>query len=521
MPQSAASGVDLSAEVRETVNSFTFSASKPPYSTQDSSSRHLTSSMHRLKPSTISRQLPSSLPRSIPRRNFAVAAHQPNSSPQSDPRDPANIPNQPQNTNTTPPNRTNLTEPTSHLAVPKSYTLKNAVVEGQGQCWLDNEVLYLHRSNGTTMKLPYTYLRDFCQCPLCKDEHSHQRPFRTNDIPKDVKPSWVKWTGTTLDIQWANDIPGWPAHHNSHWSIDQLQKPTLDPHVTVRPTKPVTWSGSYMNQEQHWISYEDYVGGGFQFAKAMNQLQTKGLIFIKNIPKSREMVEQIATSMGPLRNSFYGSTFDVRTVPNAQNVAYTNTFLGFHMDLMYMNEPPGYQLLHCLENSCQGGESLFADAFHAAAKMRAKHPHDFKKLSEQRLGYEYRHENSIYYNERPVFELDPRTQEMRHVNYSPPFQSALPPSKGVEQDSSSIHELQDALSIFTSLIEQRDSIFELKLNPGECAIFDNRRIVHARRQFDSTGGSRWLAGAYVDTDALLSCFAVGRTNFPAAWKKPK
>ncbi|KAJ5307056.1 hypothetical protein N7508_006071 [Penicillium antarcticum] len=472
--------------------------------------------MHRLRSRPSFWKLPSSVPRSIPVRNFTVAAHRANSSPQSDPRDPENVANQLREISAA---LRKSTKSTSQAAASKSYTLKHVNVEGRGQCWLDKEVLYLHCEDGTTMKLPYAYLRDFCQCPLCKDQHSHQRPFRTNDIPKNVTPRSVKWNGTNLVIQWANDVPGYPVHHKSEWTIETLQKPKHNPHEVSEDTKPVPWSGSRMTQDQHWISYEDYAGRGPLFARAMCHLQTQGLIFVKDIPKSREMVEQIATGMGPLRNTFYGSTFDVRTVPNAQNVAYTNTFLGFHMDLMYMNEPPGYQLLHCLENSCNGGESLFADAFYAAETMRGDNQPAFAELSEQRLGYEYRHENSIYYNERPVFELDPRTQQMRHVNYSPPFQSALPLLQSNEHDSESINKLQDALSIFTGIIEQKNSIFELKLNPGECAIFDNRRIVHARRQFDSTGGSRWLAGAYVDTDALLSCFAVAKKNFPAAWKK--
>jgi alpha-ketoglutarate-dependent taurine dioxygenase len=407
----------------------------------------------------------------------------------------------------------------SQAAVQKSYALKNVNVDGRGQCWLDKDVLYLHCEDGTTIKLPYVYLRDFCQCLLCKDQHSHQRPFRTNDIPKNVVPRSVKWNGANLVIQWANDVPGYPVNHKSEWALETLREPRQNPHEVTEETKPVPWSGSRMEQDQHWVSYEDFAGAGPGFARAMCHLQSKGLIFVKDIPESREMVEKIATGMGPLRNTFYGSTFDVRTVPNAQNVAYTNTFLGFHMDLMYMNEPPGYQLLHCLENSCKGGESMFADAFHAAETMRNDYRPAFNVLSEQRLGYEYRHENSIYYNERPVFELDPRTKEMRHVNYSPPFQSALPPSRGTEHDTQTINKLQDALSILTGLIEQKSATFELKLNPGECAIFDNRRIVHARRQFDSAGGARWLAGAYVDTDALLSCFAVAQKKFPAAWKK--
>lgn len=385
--------------------------------------------------------------------------------------------------------------------------------------WTGKEELYLHLDNQKTIKLPYTYLRDLCQCRVCKDQHSKQRSFRTSDIPKDIAPSRVNWNGRTLSITWASDISGSNTPHESTWDRDFLESPIFNTHQQHRSPNctRTTWGRDEMVKTQHWVSYNDYSTDDLKFATAMRALQRQGLIFVKGIPDSRSMVEQVATRMGPLRNTFYGSTFDVRTVPEAINVAYTNQFLGFHMDLMYMNEPPGYQLLHCLENSCSGGESMFGDTFLAAKIMKSQYPEAYQLLCEQRLGYEYRHENHIYYNERPLFELDPRTHDLLHVNYAPPFQSPLPTPDGKDHDSSMVNKLRDALATFTSIIDQEDHIFELKLNPGECVIFDNRRTLHARRQFNSREGSRWLAGAYVDTDALLSRFAVCQHQHPSAW----
>lgn len=391
-------------------------------------------------------------------------------------------------------------------------------LESVGNAHLAQDELYL-LSKTRNLKLPYAYLRDTCLCPLCKDPHSKQRSFRTGDIPKDIHPRWIRWDGEHLSIKWANDIPGYGSDHESIWRHDFLKNPIVDTH-DQRPLSgkaPTKWSRQTMSENQHWISFDDYISHDAKFAAAMQSLKRMGLIFVEDIPQSREMVEKIATRMGPLRNTFYGSTFDVRTVPEAKNVAYTNQFLGFHMDLMYMNEPPGYQLLHCLENSCSGGESLFADAFRAAALMKAEHPEEYQLLCDQRLGYEYKHDDHIYHNKRPVFEIDPRTNDLLHVNYSPPFQSAIPSPDGKDHDPKFVGEMQAAINLFTKQLDSKNAIFELKLKPGVCVIFDNRRVVHARRQFNASEGSRWLAGAYVDTDALLSCFAVSKRNHPQAW----
>lgn len=367
--------------------------------------------------------------------------------------------------------------------------------------------------------LPFYYLRDMCKCPQCVDPHSKQRSFRTSDISKDISPRHVKWDGEQLEVKWYNDIPGYGEEHTSQWDSKYLHTPIIDTHdTTSRRMRPHRWSGPMMNKMQHWVSYEDYMNNDGKFTAAMRNLSRLGLIFIKDVPESREMVEKIATRMGPLRNSFYGSTWDVKTVPQAKNVAYTNQFLGFHMDLMYMNEPPGYQLLHCLENSCEGGESLFADTFRVANIMKQHWPQEWEILTKRRLGYEYVHEDSIYHNKWPLFELDNRTGDLRHVNYSPPFQSALP--EWTDKEGKNIRRyalFQRALSRFADFLQQKNSIFELKLNPGECVIFANRRVVHARNQFNTTNGSRWLAGAYVDEDALLSRFAVCAKKNWLAW----
>lgn len=364
--------------------------------------------------------------------------------------------------------------------------------------------------------LTHFQLRDMCKCPKCVDPHSKQRSFRTQDIPADIRASNGEYDGKTLRVSWKSDIPGYGEDHVSQWDLDFFEDGVINPRLASTPK--LRWDQKHMQKTQHWISYEDYINHDERFATAMRKLYQLGLIFVKDIPQSREMVEKIATRMGPLRNSFYGSTWDVRTVPEAKNVAYTNQFLGFHMDLLYMNEPPGYQLLHCLENSCQGGESLFVDTAQVARMMKTEAPEEYSTLTEHKLAYEYRHEDAIYYKERPVIERAAWIKErLDRVNYSPPFQSALPHYNAHgKQPWEPYQKVAGALKTLSDYMESEGMAFQLKLKPGECVIFDNRRIAHARRQFDTATGSRWLAGAYVDEDAVLSRIAVYTRRFPSA-----
>ena len=77
-------------------------------------------------------------------------------------------------------------------------------------------------------------------------------------------------------------------------------------------------------------------------AEALQLLWRDGLVFVDGVPESEASVSQIVNRIGPLMNTFYGPTWDVRSVPDAKNVAYTAKYLGFHMDLLYMREPPAF-----------------------------------------------------------------------------------------------------------------------------------------------------------------------------------
>lgn len=77
-------------------------------------------------------------------------------------------------------------------------------------------------------------------------------------------------------------------------------------------------------------------------------------------------------------------------------------------------------------------------------------------------------------------------------------------------------DLLDAMREFSSLVESEENLYEYRLQEGECVIFNNRRVLHGRRQFDTTAGSRWLKGAYIDTDVFMSKYRVLSEKFAKA-----
>jgi alpha-ketoglutarate-dependent taurine dioxygenase len=263
-----------------------------------------------------------------------------------------------------------------------------------------------------------------------------------------------------------------------------------------------------MKRELDFIPYSAYMKDDKAFFQTLLNLRAYGLVVIRGVPEEEIAVENIANRIGPLRNTFYGLTWDVKSVPDAKNVAYTSQFLGLHEDLLYMADPPGFQLLHCLKNSTEGGESLFSDGFHAAGKLPLE---DTDALSKTAMSFYYDNNGEYYYHEHPVLEYD-QWNTIQVINYSPPFQAPLNVDQGTSGPS--FEAFLQALRRFAAVVEDKSSQLEFKLQEGDCVIFNNRRVLHGRNAFNaSKGGERWFKGTYVDTDAFMSRWR----TFHAKW----
>lgn len=191
-----------------------------------------------------------------------------------------------------------------------------------------------------------------------------------------------------------------------------------------------------------------------------------------------------------------------------------------------MENPPGLQLLHCLRASENGGESLFSDAFYACQTMKRKFSDQLSTLQQFPVTYWYKNDGVHYQHTKPVVERHGSAFERTYkaVNWAPPFQA--PFSVGIGNGSSgclrsydpydsSLNSYIKAAKIFKQLIEDSASVYETKMEAGTCAIFNNRRIAHARRGFEDREGKRWLRGCYVDTDAFASRFRTLNEEYTA------
>ncbi|MEI9984611.1 MAG: TauD/TfdA family dioxygenase [Aliidongia sp.] len=84
-----------------------------------------------------------------------------------------------------------------------------------------------------------------------------------------------------------------------------------------------------------------------------------------------------ARRFGFPRETNFGLLFDVRSVPDANDLAYTALALDPHTDNPYRDPVPSIQLLHCLANETSGGLSTLVDGLAVAEDAARDGPGGF------------------------------------------------------------------------------------------------------------------------------------------------
>jgi gamma-butyrobetaine dioxygenase len=230
------------------------------------------------------------------------------------------------------------------------------------------------------------------------------------------------------------------------------------------------------------------------------------------------MVLRVAESFGYVRETNYGRLFDVRVVADPANLAFTSREIAPHTDNPYRDPVPTLQLLHCLRSADIGGDSGLVDGFAAAAELRRADPVSFAVLTATPWLFEYADATAELSASQPLISLTPggRITAVRLNN-----RSMCPPRLPYAQAEAAYA----AYRAWASLLGRPEFRLTLPLAAGDCLIFDNTRILHARTAFavpsadvepsadlgPSAGhGERHLQGCYADIDGLLSALAVLR-----------
>jgi gamma-butyrobetaine dioxygenase len=243
--------------------------------------------------------------------------------------------------------------------------------------------------------------------------------------------------------------------------------------------------------------------GDAERADWLAQFLELGFIIFAGVPTQPGDILRVAALFGFIRETNFGALFDVRSTPEASDLAYTAVPLDPHTDNPYRWPVPGVQLLHCLVNQTSGGLSTLVDGFAAAEALRARDGEAFRLLSQTAVRFRYRDAATDLVASAPPIELDV-TGRVQAVHFSPrlDFVPLQPPAE--------LAQYYRARRAFDHLLRSPEFEIRFLLDAGELVMMDNRRLLHGRTGFDPAQGLRHLQGCYIDIDGPRSLYRVLR-----------
>ena len=228
-----------------------------------------------------------------------------------------------------------------------------------------------------------------------------------------------------------------------------------------------------------------------------------GLARLRNTPTDPDFLTELGARVGPLRGSNFGTVWSVRALIDPNSTANTSLNLGQHTDLPTRETPPGFQFLHCIDNSCQGGLSRMTDGLAVVDELATTYPHDYEALTTLRWVFFNRSKDDDHRWSGPMIE--------HGAPGAPLTLRAFYPVRGFpDMAAKDIPRAYAAMRRFSQVAHDPALQMRYPFAVGDLVGFDNRRVLHGRDAFDAVGGTRHLRGTYIDHDDVYSRLRVLR-----------
>ena len=369
------------------------------------------------------------------------------------------------------------------------------------ECFLkDGGKVLVVKTNNKVARFHSIWLRDNSRDETTLSPQNQQKLITLNDIPKSLKISSLNLDGNEIELVFQPENKKvsfdvhWLLENNYDYKLANIKKGWVN-------DKIVLWD-SDMTSTLPSINFDKFIQSDFDLWKWLDKFLKYGFGKIIDGPEKQDTLFELVKRFGYVRETNYGRKFEVRSIKNPSNLAYTSKGLEAHTDNPYRDPVPSLQILYSIENSATGGESVVVDGFNAALKLKDENLEMFNVLSTYNVSFQFSGEEGIFLKaDKPMLELAPNGElkTIRFNNRSTIIKNYIP--------FDAMELFYDAYRKFGEIMSDKSMQFCFSLQPGECFIVDNTRVLHARNEY-MNDGNRWLQGCYSDKDGLLSKYEV-------------
>ena len=352
----------------------------------------------------------------------------------------------------------------------------------------------LVREDGSEHAVHPLWLRERCRDAATMDLRTQQRLHDPSDFDPDLRLlSVAQVSPGVFRIKFSD------GHEAAFRAEDILAEAALAPNSHDGPALQL-WDGTLADLPRMRWRPDPAAPELMAWLEAFLAL---GFVIFEGVPTEPQTVLKVGAMFGFVRETNFGPLFDVRSTPEATDLAYTSLSLDPHTDNPYRSPVPGIQLLHCLANETSGGLSTLVDGFAVAEALRREQPQAFEIMAGTPVRFRYIDADTELTASAAPIQLDV-TGAVTAIHFSPrlDFVPLFAPEV-LEKYFRARRELDRRL---------RAADFEIRflLRAGDLVLFDNCRLLHGRTGFDPAEGLRHLQGCYIDIDGPRSLWRVLR-----------
>jgi gamma-butyrobetaine dioxygenase len=357
--------------------------------------------------------------------------------------------------------------------------------------------------------LPAIWLRVNCPCSRCRNPRTGERLVTITDLPQEVWVTTARQAGNRVEVEFG------PDGHRAVFDVGWLGQFTGEGHDVgafggedqrTEDAKRL-WSADDIAPAFPVGSWPLFQAEAAHRQACLSAVLRDGFVVLRDVPAEPGAVLTVAESMGFVRQTSIGPVVDVQIGALPPLQAFTARPMTPRTHLPFRDPLPTVELVHCLDDAAEGGESILVDGFHAAAALRDKDRAAFTVLASSDVTFAYSGPMGEYRATKPVIGIDPRgrIREIRHdFSYMQPLR--LPPAEIVG--------FYAAYRAFAELLRWPGEPLTFMLRPGDCLIYDNTRILNGRTGIVGAG-KRHMQVCWTDLDVLSSTLAMmgrPRTN---------
>ena len=204
------------------------------------------------------------------------------------------------------------------------------------------------------------WLRERARLGSLHDKNTDQRLYDPSGLNDNLKIKKASISNGSLNINFNDGI-------EFNYEIKEL---FYELNKNLPYEKPILWNSKLKLAPT--ANYKEHMFDTINMYDILQNFYKYGFVIIKNAPVDEDFIVKFANSIGTVRPTNFGTTFNVRSEKNYNDLAYTNHHIAAHTDNPYRKPVPCIQLLHCIYNETKGGFSTVVDGFAIAEYLKKK-----------------------------------------------------------------------------------------------------------------------------------------------------